>query len=119
MPTQPPDYQSSLRQLYDDNWLVRTTAARLLKDFPETTLPVIARFFELTLDDHAPLREMCRIAFENMKSAAVPFLLAQAQGTDSARRDKAIQLLSLAGQCAVVWAARSVPGPTRTLGNLG
>ena len=94
-----PDPRSLLQQLYDDNWLVRATVARKLKDFPEATLPVIARFFELTLDDHAPLRRMCEIAIENMKSAAVPFLLGQAQGNDATRREKAIELLSLVGHC--------------------
>ena len=73
----------------------RTQAQRL----PEATLPVIARFFELTLDDHAPLRRMCEIAIENMKSEAVPFLLGQARGNDATRREKAIELLSLVGHC--------------------
>jgi len=96
---QPPDRQSLLQQLYDDNWLVRATAARKLKDFPMATLPAIARFFELTVDDQAAVRDICRVAIENMKSAAVPFLLEQTRASDAARRERAMELLSLVGHC--------------------
>ena len=69
----PIDTQSLLQQLNHDDWLVRATAARTLKDFPKATLPAIARIFELTLNDQAPVREFCQIVIEHMKSAAVPF----------------------------------------------
>ena len=96
---QPPNLQSLLRQLYDEDWLVRATAARKLKDLPEATIPVIARFFELTLDDHPALRAICQVVIENMKSAAVPFLLQQTFANDAAYRERAIELLAVVGHC--------------------
>jgi hypothetical protein len=98
MDLQPPDCESLLQQLYDDNRLIRSIAARKLKDFPKTTLPAVARFYELTFDDPA-IGAICRVAIENMKSAAVPFLLEQTRVKDAARRERAIELLSVVGHC--------------------
>jgi HEAT repeat protein len=99
MSTSPFDPQSVLQQLYDDNWFVRAAAARRLKDFPEATVPAIARFFELTFDEHVAAGAICRAVIDNMKSAAVPFLLEQTHANDVARRERAIELLSAVGQC--------------------
>ena len=95
---QPPDSQELLRQLYDDNWLVQSTAAHKLIKCPDLALTAIARFFDLSLDANAALRAVCRVAIEKMKAAAVPFLLEQTQASEPARRENAIQLLSWAGR---------------------
>jgi HEAT repeat protein len=93
------DPQLLLQQLHDENWLVRATAAFNLRNSPEATIPAIARFFELSLDDHAPLRDICQAAIENMKSSAIPFLLRQASADHPTHRERAIELLAVVGEC--------------------
>ena len=108
----PPDAQTLLQHLYDDNWLVRSHAAHKLRQFPELTLPVIARFFDLTFDDKAPVRAVCEAAIGFMKSSAVPYLLDQSQSRDASRRQQAIELLWRAGG----WSGATCHLSTQVLG---
>jgi HEAT repeat protein len=96
---QTPDTLLSLRQLNDSDWKVRATAARTFVRLPDAALPELPRLFELTLDDHAPVREICDVAIGNMKLSAVPFLLEQTCSQDASHRQHAIELLSLIGPC--------------------
>ena len=68
---QPPDAALLLRQLYDEDRVHRAAAVFKLRQFPHLTLPEIARLFELAVNDTVAIRDVSRVAIENMGAAAV------------------------------------------------
>lgn len=96
---QPPDAELLLRQLHGEDQHLRSISVFKLRQFPHLTFPEITRFFELAVKDTVAVRDVARVAIENMGAAAVPFLLGQCHANDAACRGQAIQLLAQVGHC--------------------
>jgi hypothetical protein len=86
-----------LRQLYDDDWIVRAKAIWSLRDSPELSLSAISRLFELTFDKKLPIQDLAQAGIKRLGTLAVPFLLEQTSSHNPAYRRMTIELLMTTG----------------------